>query len=137
MAVQVFPDQNKLGQLDVGIPSILYYWLFTNDITPDDDSVTTDFAAPASTVGVDVANTDFTVSSLVAHVARRTAPDIGVPNNSGSPISAYGYFATNGIAGGVSPSGSCCLALRFDDAPRTVADGDAIAVTPTLALGVC
>lgn len=136
MAAQIYPDEKKLALLDSGIPSDLYYWLFTNDITPDDDTVTDDFDYPATTAGVHVQESDFTLSGVAAHVARRTAPDIAVGNESGSPVDAYGYFATSGISGS-TPAGGTVLCCRFDDAPKTVEDGDFLPVTPTVALGVC
>jgi len=136
MAVQVYPDDGKPTLLADGIPANLYYWGYVNDFTPDDNTVIGDLDVVSYIAGVNVPFADFTLNSLSAHVARSTAEDIAIENVGGSNTSVYGYFATDNISSG-DPAGHLILALRFDDAPRFLDDGDSMAITPTIALGVC
>lgn len=130
---QVYPDEGLLPTLVRALPSDMWYWLFTNNVTPDQDTILSGLTADTTIGSIDVNGTDFTLTGVAGHVARVVAPDIAFENTTGSPRSVYGYFASSAIASG-APSGTIVLAARFDSAPIAIAAGGFLPVTPTLAL---
>ncbi len=131
---QIFPDETLIPALERWLPTALYYWLYENDVTPGYDSVFADFDVNSGTTYAVLSNGDFTLNSLTGHVARKTAADVSIQNNTGGTHNFYGYFVTTGQAGSSEPDGALILAARFDSAPMIVADGAFVPITPTVAL---
>jgi len=123
---QFYPDDGLVFQLLQIVADDVRYHLFTNDFTPDRDTVLADLTEAAWTgyAYVDVAPGDFATSGVAGHVGYIQAPPITFDNGSGADQSAYGYYVTN-VAGT-----KLLAAARFDSAPITKPDGDQFTVIP-------
>jgi hypothetical protein len=131
--IQVYPDDGLLQGLLQYLPTNLWYWLYSNNFAPDQNSTIGSFTVDTNFPGVAVPASAFTLQSLAAHVAHVTAADIAMTNGGGSTENVYGYFATDGISGGL-PSGKLFLAAQFDSPPLAVVPGGSLPITPTISL---
>lgn len=106
--------------------AFLTYTLFSNDISPDRDTVLADLVAAADFASVDVAAADYTLEQVNGHVASIQADDVVFENTALTAKDVYGYYVTD-------VTGTYILFVgRFDDAPRTVESGEQTFVTPKL-----
>lgn len=123
---QIYPDAGLIPILRrIVTPSVVYH-LYTNNVTPDRDTVLGDLTemTAAGYVEITVDDSDFSLDGVAAHVGSLLAAPIAFENTSGGALDAYGYFATNA-------AGDELLAVaRFDAAPVNKADGEAWLVTP-------
>lgn len=122
----VYPDESFALWLTRMLAGGFTYHLFTNNVTPDRDTVAADLTEAAWTgyVDIDVDDTDFGMPSVAGHIGAAVAPDIAFVNASGGSQSAYGYYVT------AQGDTEILLAVRFDSAPVAQDDGDSWLVTP-------
>lgn len=123
---QIYPDEGLVMQLTRIAEGTLRFHLFTNNETPDRDSVLADFteAAWAGYAAVDLDETDFVTTGTAGHVGYMYADPIAFVNTSGADVDAFGYYVTD-------TSETVLLAVaRFDSAPITKADAESFLVTP-------
>lgn len=100
--------------------------LFTNDITPDEDTVTGDLTEATFTGYASVLLSDWTLTDASAVNAQVDF----VSTADQTAQSLYGYYIVR------STSNELILARRFTGGPYTMANnGDALAVTPTIEIG--
>lgn len=131
--LQFFPDSTLLPALHRYIGTNLYYFLYSNNLTPGYATVLTDFThVPFSDIHFQtVAAGSFTLDSISGHLARITAGDITFTCLVDTPA-IYGYLVTTAESGG-SPLDDLVVAARFDT-PLAMGVGDVFNLTPTLAL---
>ena len=127
---QVYPDEGLIYTLRqiVGLGDTHLGWqLFTNDIMPNRSTVLADVElADDSWAKVERTSADFTLAQVFTHIATIQAPNIVYTNDSGDPVDVYGYVI-------LSDAGDKLVGIaRFDDAPRTIADGGPCIVVPLI-----
>jgi hypothetical protein len=135
--IQVFPDDDLLESLQHMIVGGVHYYLFTNNITPTDSDVIGTYTIALTDVGPAAIDTlvplaSFTLQAVSGHIGKITAPDAVITNNSGSPITVYGYIGSFSTVANLPID--VLLAARFDGAPIVLANGGTINITPTLSL---
>lgn len=113
--------------VNAAAPENLVLRLFTNNVTPAETDVTTDYT---EAVGSGYAAITLAGASWAAPV-ESSPSSIAYPQQTflftGALGAVYGYFMTRAISGRIA------LAERFTDGPYTVtAAGDAIKLTPRL-----
>ena len=123
-----FPDVSLIWMLQQITLSTLKLKLFTNNVTPSDNSVISDFTLATWTGYVDVSLVSGTWVSLgvASHVGTIVYPACVFSNSSGSNQSAYGWIITNSAGTQLI---SCGL---LDAAPVTIANGSTYSFIPTL-----
>ena len=122
----IYPDASLSWHVGRAINVDWVYHLFTNNLTPDRDTVLGDFTEAAWTgYAVDTAyTTDWTMRAVASHKGSAEATDVTFNNTSGGDQVAYGYYVTD--TGGTQ----LIQCGRFDDAPVTIPDGDSYSFTP-------
>jgi len=124
MADQIYPDQGLVESLlnvaDNGGQG-LTWTIFSNDITPDLDSVLADFDLVAAAWAKEVwLAIDYPNHYVNLHVGTIQSEVVSFVNPGPGPIDIYGYVAVDQVGN------LLILACRFDDAPRTIAEGGAL-----------
>lgn len=100
--------------------------LFTNNLTPDLDSIASDFTE-ATWAGYAVQQpvlADFSIATA-GHLSTAIASPVVFTNTSGAPVNTYGYYVTD-------DSGALIAAARFDSAPEVIVDDGILPVVPIL-----
>lgn len=126
---QIYPDVGLVPIAKRIVSDGIVIRLFTNDVTPNRDSVLADFTGMGTGYGVGpitVLLADFTLSGVAGHIGSITHAPIAFTKTSGDPEQAYGYYATS------TDNVDLLFAARFDSAPITKASGESWIVTPTL-----
>ena len=125
---QIHPDASLVELLARMAAADFHYHLYTNNFTPDRDTVLGDLTEQGVGDGyaiVTVAAADFTASGVVAHHGSIVASPIAFTvAAAGGPWTIYGYFVTDT---GDAELLACGL---FDAAPLTVAEFESVLVTP-------
>jgi hypothetical protein len=125
---QIYPDEglilNLLNVVDNG-GSGLNWILWTNDIEPELDTVSADLEfADATWAKRNLKALDFPFNLTNLHVGTVQASPVVFLNDSALAVDIYGYAA-------VDPLGEdLVLVCRFADAPRHVAIGGTLSLTP-------
>jgi len=125
----VYPDEGMPWILSASTNDSLTMKLFTNDITPDRDTVVADLTEAAWTgyAGQGLSFGEWNNAGFIGHVAFLSAPDRTFANTSASPVTTYGYWIE-------TSGGEILVCSRFDPAPKTL---DALTgeldVTPIIA----
>ena len=94
---QIYPDEGLVAALTrIASPSV-HYHAYTNDVTPDRDTVLADLTegAWAGYAIADVPVADFTLQGVVAHIAGIQAIPVAFENTSGGNVTVYGFFVTD------------------------------------------
>lgn len=130
--VEFYPDAALLPGVKRFTGDTVYYWLFTNDVTPNASHTIDSFTTVADILPLHKDIADFTLQSLGAHIARITATDL-VFVSLASTYNVYGYMVTTS-ASGTTPAGDLIKAARFDGAPYVCSMTDMVNVVPTFAL---
>ena len=127
---QIYPDEGLLYWLQQMIVTSIKVHIFTNNLTPDRDTVLADMTEGSwtgyPTGGVQVNAADFTLQSVAGHVGSVLAAPVSFPNGSGGSVSGYGYYVTD------STVTKLLAVARFDSAPEVVDDGDSFLVIPII-----
>jgi len=122
----IFPDEGLVTQLGRILVLDVLYHLFTNNVTPDRDTVLADLTDATWTGYAPITQTftDYTITGVAGHAGYAIAAPISFSNGSGSPVTTYGYYVTD--------SGETVLlaAARFDGAPLTIAAAGTLPVVP-------
>jgi len=122
----LFPDEGLVTQLTRILNGTVRYHLYTNNLTPDLDTVLGDLTEAAWTGYASVTKTfsDYTISGVAGHAGYAIAAPTSFSNGSGSPVNTYGYYVTD--------SGSTLLLAiaRFDGAPLSIAAAGSLPVVP-------
>ncbi len=126
----IYPDEGLLTWLKKGTSENLKYRLFSNNITPDRDTILSGVTQASFTGypsgGITVAPGDFTLEATVGHVGNLLAAPIAFLSAHGAPYDCYGYYV-------VDAGATKLLAIaRFDDAPVSKDDGESWIVVPTV-----
>jgi hypothetical protein len=123
----VYPDEGLVELIDRMTNTTMHVHLFTNDLTPDEDTVLADMTEAAWTgyAAQDVDPGDWTLKGVANHQGYALANPVEFDNGSGVDQDAYGYYITD--------SGDSMLlqAVRFDSPPSTKPDGESWTVFPT------
>ena len=131
--IQYYPYGTLVAWLLRGIADDVYYFVFTGNVTVSDATVLSDISGTGAYIDT-VANAAFTLTGETGGIGKITAPDITYTNSGGSPVSLYGYFATDDISGS-TPAGNLVACANFDSAPVVVPAGGTINLTPSFAIG--
>ncbi len=104
-----------------------YYRLFTNNVTPGTATVLTDFTEATFTGYAAIQGNAITwpAASLAAHVAQSTGSNITFNNTSGSPVTVYGVYVTDGAT-----ATKLYFAERDTNAPVSIPAGGSYVYTP-------
>ena len=123
---QIYPDDGLVEQLTRILAGGIKIKLFKTDVTPDRDTVLADLVEAdwAGYAAVDLDDTDFTLSGVVAHQGYLIADPVAFLNSSGAAKDAYGYFVTN------ADDDKLLAVARFDGAPISKDDGESHIVVP-------
>lgn len=126
----VFADESLIDELvalATGSGGGLYWRLFENDIVPATDKVKADYTLSDDAWGeIQVPPADFDIQQVSAGQGSIQALNIVFQNGSGGPLNFYGYVILNAAKTKV------IAAVRFDDAPISLADGAQLPVVPIL-----
>jgi len=124
---EIIPDVALVPVLEFLADQNLTYHLFENDVTPDANTVLADLTEPAwgGYNPITVIGSEWIPNSPVNGVGLLLHPPISFANGSGGSQDAYGYFRKD-------QAGNLMAVCRFDDAPRTKADGEAWTIIPIL-----
>lgn len=125
---QIYPDAGLIILATRMVTPSWRYHLFTNNITPDRDTVLGGLTemAIAGYAAVTVPLASFTLSGVTGHVATLLAAPISFLNSSGGAANAYGYYVTD------AANAVLFAVARFNPAPISKADGESWLVTPIL-----
>jgi len=116
---QIYVDEGLIEILIRLASGDITFGLFTNDVTPDRDTVMADLtlAAWAGYTSVPLTGGDFPNSNIIGHQARIWGPGEPFNNFSGVDQVAYGYYLSD------NSETMLFVVSRFDDAPVTIPDG--------------
>lgn len=123
--VQVYPDISCLQALQLMIANGVRIWAYTNDVTPDEDSVKADFAEAAN-CQVSLDEADFVIQEISGHLASVVAAPTLLDNAGASAIDVYGVLMED------ASTGDMLAVARLDDAPVNVPVGESIPWLPML-----
>lgn len=126
MAQQIHPDESLIPLMRRVVAGNVVYHLYTNDLTPDKDTVLADFDEVGSGPGyvpIEVDEADFVLEGVSGHAGLLIALPIEFMVV-GAVGDVYGFFATN-------VAGDELLACgRFDGAPLNLDVGSRVTVWP-------
>lgn len=127
---QIYPDEGLHPLLALLVAGEFTWHLFTNDITPDRDTVLDDFAEADwdGYLPVTLTADDLTLFSVNNHVGTVTGEPVEYSNVSGLDQQAFGYFVTD------QPGGHVVACGRFDDAPLVITPLGQFFVQPVLSV---
>jgi len=93
---QLYPDEGLVMQMERILTAGVRLHLFTNDITPDRDTVLADLteAAWSGYVMIELDDTDFGTTGVAAHQGYMMANPQSFLNSSGVDQDAFGYYYT-------------------------------------------
>jgi len=128
--LQIYPDEGLVSMLlsIVDNNSLGLTWaLYSNDVSPNLDSVLTDFTLINSSWAQRILTAgDFSYQQVALHIGTIQADAIAFVNTSGSTKTAYGYVVFN------QHDSQLVAAARFDDAPETVLNTKCVRVSPII-----
>lgn len=113
-------------QLERILTSSVKYKLFSNNLTPDRDTVLGDItpATWTGSTGINQSWSDYTTNGVSSHNGYAIAPPIDWTNGSGGDVDVYGYYVTD------TGATKLLAVARFDGAPVTIVDGGSLSVVP-------
>lgn len=111
-----FPDVGLIWMLQQLAANNLKLKVFTNNVTPSDNSILSDFtqAAWSGYAAITLASGSWVSLGVASHVGTIVYPACVFANTSGSPVTAYGWYITDNAS---TILVACGL---FDSAPVSI-----------------
>ena len=124
---QIYVDEGLLYLLNQMLANDIILHLYTNNVTPDHDTILGDLVEAVFTgyAPITLHLADWVFQGVNAHQGFALAGPVGFLNSSGSDQSAFGYYFTDAL------STFLIAAVRFNAAPIVKHDAQTFPVIPT------
>lgn len=112
-----FPDEGLIKMLQLVVANNLKLHVFTNNITPSDNTVLSGVTEAAWTgyAAITLSSGSWVSLGVSGHIGALAYPTVTFSNTSGSPVTAYGWYITDNAV-------TMLIAVGlFDSSPITIA----------------